>query len=260
MITPFPYLIQGQNIIVVIGNNSHTINPSHICYNQITQAIQQQDWARVQDLIEPKKVILNYGSGHISIQGDRFFWQGQEIHNTLTQRIISMFQQGFPIEPMVRFMENLMLNPSRRAVQELYGFLEKGQLPITPDGCFLAYKKVRSDYRDVHTGTLDNSPGQILEMPRNQVDDDSARTCSTGLHFCSQEYLQHFGGDRVMIVKINPRDVVSIPRDYSETKGRCCRYEVVGELGVNPEQAFTQPVQDAAAPVVPADPPVDAVN
>ena len=74
------------------------------------------------------------------------------------------------------------------------------------------------------------------------------QTCSYGLHFCSEGYLRHFGGDRVVILKINPRDVVSIPTDYNNTKGRCCRYEVIGEVGVNPEdeKEFTQPVQENA--------------
>jgi hypothetical protein len=49
-----------------------------------------------------------------------------------------------------------------------------------------------------------------------------------------------------MILKINPRDVVSIPVDYNDSKGRCCRYEVIGELGAetNPKDAFQEPVQD----------------
>jgi hypothetical protein len=67
------------------------------------------------------------------------------------------------------------------------------------------------------------------------------------LHFCSQEYLPHFGGSdsRVVIVKINPRDVVSIPTDYNNAKGRACRYEVIGEVGANPDDAteFDKPVQ-----------------
>jgi len=31
-------------------------------------------------------------------------------------------------------------------------------------------------------------------------------------------------------VKINPRDVTAIPRDYNNNKGRCCKYVVTGEL------------------------------
>lgn len=244
----FPYLIQGKNIVVVIGNNSHTVSSTHISYNKIKDAIKTGDWNQVQDLVEPKKVILNYGAGNVAIQGDKMFWKGTEFNNHLAAKVIEMYQEGFPIEPMINFMENLMQNPSKRAVTELYTFLEKGNLPITPDGCFLAYKKVRDNYFDVYAGTMDNGVGKIVEMERNTVDDDKNNTCSTGLHFCSRDYLNHFGGERIMIVKINPRDVVSIPADYNATKGRACRYEVIGELGVNaePELAFTAPVQDNA--------------
>jgi hypothetical protein len=168
------------------------------------------------------------------------------MHNALTSRKIAMLQEGFPIEPMVAFMENLYANPSKRAVTELYGFLEKNNLPITPDGHFLAYKKVRHNFLDVHSGTMDNSPGTIVEMERNQVDDNKDQTCSTGLHFCGMSYLSCFGGDRTVIVKINPADVVSIPSDYNEAKGRACRYEVIGELGVEAGDAFTAPVQSNA--------------
>jgi len=45
---------------------------------------------------------------------------------------------------------------------------------------------------------------------------------------------------------------VSIPTDYDNSKGRACRYEVIGEVGVNPdnEVEFTAPVQDNANSVV----------
>jgi hypothetical protein len=244
----FPFIIQGNNIVVVIGSKSHTISKTHITYQKVLDAIKAADWDAVKELIEPRKVVLNYGAGNISIQGETLFWKGVEMHSSLAQRMIQMLQEGFPIEPLVLFMENLMQNPSRRAVTELYGFLEKNSLPITPDGHFLAYKKVRADYLDIHSGTMDNSVGKILEMERNAVDDDKDRTCSTGLHFCSLGYLPHFGGSdsRTMIVKINPRDVVSIPSDYNDAKGRTCRYEVIAELGVDPELAFDQPVQETA--------------
>ena len=241
-----PYLIQGSNIVVVINNQPHTISKTHITYQKVLDAIKANDWATVQDVIEPKKVVINYGAGNVEVQGDELFWKGRPMHNALTTRMIAMLQEGFPIEPLVLFMENLMSNPSKRAVDELYGFLEKNNLPITPDGHFLAYKKVRENYMDVHSGTFNNSIGMICEMERNMVDDDKDRTCSTGLHFCSQEYLNHFGGEHTMILKINPRDVVSIPSDYNNSKGRCSRYEVIGELGVNPEDAFTAAVQDNA--------------
>jgi hypothetical protein len=245
----FPYLIQGKNIVVIIDNQPHTVTSTHIGYEKIKQAIKDNDWDAVKDVIDPKKQILEYGAGNVAIQGSKVFWKEREMHGVLTNRLIEMYQDGFPVEPLIAFMENLMQNPSKRAVEELYGFLEKGNLPLTPDGHFLAYKKVRQDFRDCHTGTMDNSVGQTVEMERNAVDDDQNRTCSAGLHFCSKEYLPHFGGhdSRTVILKINPRDVVSIPTDYNNAKGRACRYEVIGELGVHPDQAFVAPVQTEAA-------------
>lgn len=242
----FPYIVQGHNIVVVIGSKSHTISRTHITYQKVLDAIKAGDWDAVRDTIEPKKVVLSYGKGNVSIEGETLFWKGKELNTGLATRMIAMLQEGFPIEPMVLFMENLMSNPSKRSVDELYGFLEKSNLPITPDGHFLAYKKVRDNYFDVHSGTMDNSVGQVLEMERNTVDDDKNRTCSAGLHFCSMSYLSSFGGERTVILKINPRDVVSIPSDYNDAKGRACRYEVIGELNVNPEDAFTSAVQDTA--------------
>ena len=242
----YPYLIQGNNIVVVIGNKSHTISKTHITYNKVLEAIKAGDWDSLPDIIEPKKVVLNYGKGNVSIQGETLFWKNKELNTGLSVRMIQMLQEGFPIEPMVNFMENLYKNPSHRAVTELYGFLEKNNLPITPDGHFLAYKKVRANFLDVHSGTMDNSVGQIVEMERHEVNDNKDQTCSTGLHFCGMSYLNSFGGDRTVIVKVNPADVVSIPSDYNEAKGRACRYEVIGELNVNPEDAFVKPVQDNA--------------
>lgn len=272
----FPYIVQGSNITVVIGTTPHTVSKSHIAYNKLLNAIKAGDWETVQDIIEPKKAVINFGQGNIEIEGDKIFWKGREMHNALTKRMVAMIQEDFPVEPLVAFMENLMENPSKRAVNELYGFLEKNTLPITSDGCFLAYKKVRADYLDCHSGTVLNKPAAymtdedtaaleeavgknsevtvavedgvtVVSMERNLVDDDQNRTCSTGLHFCSQDYLNSFGGERIVILKINPRDVVSIPNDYNDSKGRCARYEIVDEIDKDKaDEAFAKSVQEAA--------------
>ncbi len=271
----YPYLIQGSNIVVVIDNKSHTITKTHLAYERIKTAIREGDWDTVKGIVDPVKTVLNYGAGNIAIQGDKIFYKGQEMHNSLSRRLLQMIEEGFPIEPLAKFWDNLMLNPSFRAVNELYTFLERNNLPITPDGQFLAYKKVRDDYLDVHSGTtpnrlasgwsqedLDQMPltaGKlkevtinvqdgvtVVEMARNAVNDNQNNTCAEGLHFCSKEYLNSFGGERTMILKINPRDVVSIPNDYGYSKGRACRYEIVGELGVSADDAFTQAVQAGA--------------
>jgi len=159
----------------------------------------------------------------------------------LATRIIEQIQNDKPVDNLLNFANRLANNPSSRAVNELFGFLMASDIQIAEDGRVLCYKKVRDNYRDVHSNTFDNSVGQVVSMPRHMVDDDSSRTCSTGLHLASKHYLQYFGGERVMLCAVDPADVVSIPDDYYSMDGetvtakmRCCKYEVIAEL--DPDQ------------------------
>ena len=244
----YPYLKQGSNLNMVIDNKSYVINNEHLNYKEIIEAIKNDDSERVKSLVDVKESLNVFSEGNVTIEDETILWKGVPLQNFLCDKMLDMFREGFSITPLVLFLENLMQNPSNRSVTELYRFLERSNMPITPDGHFLAFKKVRADYKDVHSGTFDNSVGQVVSMERNRVDDDKDRTCSNGLHFCSEDYLANFSGERIMILKINPRDVVSIPSDYGDTKGRCCLYEVIGELENTEKQTisttFIKPVQE----------------
>jgi len=272
----YPCLVQGDSITVVIGNKPHTITKTHVSYVALRDAIKAKDWAAVNELVDPVKRILNYGSGNISIKGSEFFWKGLLWDNSLSRRMLAMLSEGFDIEPMANFMENLMQNPSHGSVERLYHFLENSNLPITSEGHFLCYKKVSYEYFDMHSSTVCSKPASLLSdeergaypimgaglrnevtvsiingetvvsVDRNRVDDNHDAHCSDGLHVCSESYLKSFGGDVILICRVNPRDVVTVTRDYSDSKVRTCKYTVVGELGVDPADAFTATVHDSA--------------
>lgn len=180
----------------------------------------------------------------ISVLEGRILYNGEPVDPVISERMVAMLEEKKPMQYMVNFLENLMQNPSWRATMQLYPFLEFGRNPITPDGCFLAYKAVRENFFDIHSGKFDNSIGAKPSMARNRVDEDPNRTCSNGLHVCSFDYLPHFShaNGHVMVVKVNPRDVVAIPADYHNTKMRVSTYEVVAEYKdfyvEHPECAF----------------------
>lgn len=243
--------IPGDSISLVINNEPITVHANHQRFDDIVEAAKAKDWDQVVELVKVEDQIAAFGAGQVQVVNGEVLWNGIAIHNSLTVRIIEMMDEGFSVDPLIAFMENLMQNPSARAVDELYTFLEVGNLPITEDGHFLAYKRVREDYTDVFTGKFDNSIGQVVKMPRWQVNQDSTQTCSAGLHFCSKEYLPNFGtssSNRTVIVKVNPRDVVSIPTDYNNTKARCCEYTVVGELT---DERFQRELEKPVAVIVP---------
>ena len=226
----YPYLITGNAVVVVINNKQYTLSKGNIGCDALIEAIKEGRWEDVPALASPVVAVRKFSNGFVDVIDGQVTYDGQPIHSVLSQKILDMFEQGFDINPLTNFMQNIYTNPSKRAVDELYGFLESGNMPITEDGYFLAYKKVREDYTDVHSGKFDNSVGKVVSMPRNQVDDNKDNTCSAGLHFCSFDYLKSFGGSRIMILKINPADVVSIPSDYNQQKGRTWRYTVIGEV------------------------------
>ena len=232
----YPYLITGNAVVVVINNKQHTLSKGNIGFDALIDAIKEGRWEDVPALATPVTAVRKFSNGLVDVVDGQVTYDGEAIHSVLSQKIVDMFEQGFDIRPLTNFMKNLFSNPSKRAVDELYGFLEAGNMPITADGHFLAYKKVREDYKDVHSGTFDNSVGQVVSMVRNKVDENKDNTCSSGLHFCSFDYLKSFGGSRIMILKINPADVVSIPSDHFQQKGRTCRYEVIGEVPVEDQR------------------------
>lgn len=229
------YIVNTNGITVFHNSQLYTAATDHPNYDKIVKAIKEKQFDSIPTLVNialdvqqrmkssGDDIVIDVNNGVITYKGD-------PVHGLIVDRILQFVEQDIDVQPLVEFMKNLYQNPSATAVKELYGFLEYGNNPITPDGHFLAYKRVRDDYKSVHDGKTDNSIGSKPSLPRNVVDDNRDNTCSSGLHFCSHEYLARFSGQRVVVLKINPKDVVSIPSDYHNTKGRACTYEIVGEL------------------------------
>ena len=224
------FLQSGSGAItLMIGNETHNIAVDHPNYFNIITALENPDAEELKSLLDVPTAINDYTDDKVKIKEGLFMYDGHELHNTLTERIMKLMIAGHPFKYMVNFLNNLMENPSGRAVKELYPFLENRSLPITDDGCFLCYKSVREDWTDVWSGTINNEVGQKVSIPRNQVDDNCDMGCSYGLHAGAIEYVSeyHAGDGHTVIVKINPKDVVSVPLDCDCTKVRVCSYEVV---------------------------------
>lgn len=187
--------------------------------------------SELENLIAPVKKIAD-SSEHIKVVNGVVFYKNNPINNIVTERIVWGIKEGFNMNPYIMFLENLMQNPSYRSVNQLYNFIETHKMGITDDGYILGYKRVNEDFSDIYTGKIDNSPGKYITMDRNLVSDDPDLTCHVGLHFCAFSYLPSFGvstGNRTVIVKVNPKDIVCIPKDYNAAKARCCAYWVLSE-------------------------------
>jgi len=223
-----PYILTDNSLTVVVNGKAHTMDRSNPAFSQAVEYLNLEDAEKLEGMFDTSKAVEDYADGNITIQEGVVRYQDYEVHNHVVDRILDFMRGGLPYKPLIKFLDKLMANPSRRAVSELYTFLEHKAMPLTPDGNFLAYKGVKSDFTDWHSGKFSNDVGAVNEMPRNFVCDDADIGCSDGFHAGSLDYAEGFGnGGNLMVVEIDPADVVSVPTDCNCQKLRTCKYKVV---------------------------------
>ena len=228
--------IPGETLSVFLKGKQFTIYASDSKFESAVKAFTENNQEELYLVLNPAQVFKSLYAKYeqVEVKDGNVYVSGDPISNIIAERILQFLAQGVDCLPVFKFITKLNLNPSSRAVNELYTFLEHKFLPLTGSGNFLAYKALRSDFTDVHTGKFDNSVGNVLEMPRNKVDDNKEVGCSYGFHAGTLEYARGFRpcSGKLVLVEINPADVVSIPTDCECQKLRTCKYKVVAEYEV----------------------------
>lgn len=216
--------------VILPGETPVTVSSRADNYKDVIDALADGEIEAIKIALDVRKKIMQNADARFSLCDEGLAFRNRPLPYKIQSFIMPILEAKGDIEPLGNFLDNLYGNPSEYAVLEMLAFAHRNKLPITRQGYFLAYKRVRADYKDCYTGTLDNSVGNVVWMPRHMVDPNRWNTCSSGLHFCSKRYLGSYYGDRILVLMINPADVVAIPPDYDESKGRSWRYQVIGEL------------------------------
>jgi acyl carrier protein len=206
------------------------------------------------ELIDLKTAVETYTVGLLSVNALGVTYANRPLHTIDAERVIAFMRDKLSYKPIANYIARKMKNPSSRAIREMYNFLEHRGMPLTPKGTFLAYKGVTPDFWSINgntntvvlqgevgpDGKIHNTIGAIIEVERSSVDDDFRQGCSHGLHAGSLSYAKGWGS-RVVLVEIDPADVVSVPEDCNCQKLRCCKYTVVAEYtGPMPDTLTTE--------------------
>ena len=229
--------LNSGHIFLLLDGKEYSINAGNSSFSKALEAYNAKDWESFIYIVNPeirlKSLYASYEG--IEVKDGNLYVFGDPIHSTIAKRVISFIEHGLDCVHLFKFILKLNMNPSKRAVDELYTFLEHRALPVTDNGNFLAYKAVRADYTDKYSGKFMNTIDSVLEMPRNKVDDNKENGCSYGFHAGSVDYAKNFmdRDGHLMLVEINPADVVSIPTDCQFQKLRTCKYKVVGEYEID---------------------------
>lgn len=235
-----PFTKTSTGITFNLKGRPRTISNDNPNYEAILKAVFANDVKEVSSLCDIPSFLARITKGEVQISDDEVRFKGEKVPEFLASRILEYVRENIPLDSICAFATKLMENPTLDVREDLYKWIEKGNMPIYEDGDILGYKVVQADFYSIHSGVngkLFQGVGEIVVQDRDKCNPHRNATCAEGLHFCSYDYLPHFSGfstsNRIIIVKINPRDVVAIPTDYNLTKGRCCRFEVMETVPVD---------------------------
>lgn len=234
----YDYSVTKTQITIFKGDDSRSVVKGYPKFKTIKETLIQGDFSdkvlkESFEMLYLPTFVEKFSEGNITVDHENGkVWYGSfEIKNTLTDHLLKGLEQKEDINPFVRFVNLLMSNPKKDIVEELYGFMKHYHMDISEDGHILAYKGVRPNFKDWWTNTISNKTGEAPCMPSHEVEHDPSKGCGAGLHCGSYQYASSWARNgHVMKVKVDPRDVISVPWDCDSQKMRTCGYEVLEEV------------------------------
>lgn len=235
-------------VVVIEGMRPFNIEVGSEKYKKIMRLIKRNKTDKIAEVLKETKEIEKFTQKDVKINRmAETTWKGKHLPEGLTSMIEKYKNEGLEYKPLEKFLTNLSKNPNEDSQRDLFSFLKHNDCTLTSDGCFLASKKVKTKNGhlvDFHSEKFNNDPGQVVEMPREKVDSNRDVSCSTGLHVAADEYARDFSGDTLITVKVDPRDVCAVPRDYNRQKMRVCRYRVIAKGAMSYPDAYIPWVED----------------
>ena len=233
---------------VVIGTQSHQFDHTHPEYDNLRACVMEGQQDEFLELIDTASVIEDWSEGNFEMRDGFLFYEDEQVASQPTQRICDLVKGGHDHKPMLAYLDRLYQNVSNRAVMESYDWCSHKGLPITPDGMLVGYKGVavytgedttdkmgniitEGDLVDKYTGSsFRNNTMDNPSMNRRKVSDDCTQGCAAGLHVGTYEYANSWAGNggKVVLVKFDPADIVSVPTDCEHQKMRVSEYTVIG--------------------------------
>lgn len=246
-------LIDNQSIIVFEGAARVLIGGADPTYGPVRRYLLDEhgeDFTVVQDLLERFRTGVKAATAEaVSVVDGDTDAPGQEpyriVHGDPVEEVvlaaaIRLTNSNTDLAPLGAFMRRLERNPSQASRSQLFGWLKAGGFTLTTDGYIVGYKSVRGDGRSAHqgrepvtvihqdgsietvTGHVPYPVGATVSMDRDLVDDDRDSACSVGLHVGTFGYAETFS-EEMLVVLVDPADVVSVPTDARSQKMRVCR-------------------------------------
>lgn len=224
----YPTLLTEQSILILKGTQRLFAHANHPCYTRILDAVRNGRYVNIERLFELKKSIEKCFDVTVK-NGSQVFYKNKQLNNALTDKILNAYRNNLPTRPWIKFLNNLMQNPSEHCRNNFFSYVESHGLPIDSNGMVYAWKAVNNKLRDKWTNKISFSPGKSPELKRDNCEANVNVECGQSLHCGNAGYVRQYGNlneDRFLLVKFNPKDALNC--DYE--KLRVCKMKVVREV------------------------------
>jgi hypothetical protein len=228
------YTMTQQSITIIDEQkNVHTLTIGDK-FRQVMDLLKAGKIQKVLTLLSPKasveivlkgiKIISDTTIEYAGVRYDESEYAG------LIDYIIQCANTKLPYDYLLKFLDNLSMNPDKNSRLNLFKFLQQTGIKITENGYIAGVKSVEKDYKSHHDKTTLHKVGTFVSVNREKCDSDPRSACSYGLHTGGSNYVNQWSNGRRLITITHPKDVVCVPRDSSFQKMRACLYYIAGEL------------------------------
>lgn len=245
----------SANITVVVDGNLLVADDQHPLFDEIVEAAINGDESVV-DLFDTSRraaSVLENLSDRVQVANSRVWVDQTEVEDAFADLLIDLLDDGEEdYQPYVNFLEKVYSNTSEGIRENLSRWLKAEQFTILPNGNILGYRGLNGNYTSKHAGPgivngksvnghLDNSVGNVLELPTELVEVNAARGCASGLHVGTYGYASGWAGSGGVIVsvEVDPRHVRSVPYECSSSKMRVSKYKVLDTITQKVESRYS---------------------
>jgi len=223
------YIVAKNSIIISAEGIKATFRKGTDDYDKALTHIRENNMDELRKMSTPGFNIAEYSHLEIYVHKGKLYRFGEDVEPRLASTILKLMDDGLPYEYLLNFWDRLKTNPEPSSVDQLYSFLLANSIPITPEGYIMAYKSVVKKKNgimyDHHSGSVEYYLHKTVTMPREKVVCSPDTACGPGLHVGSYDYAESFrsNADSILLeVIVDPKNVVSVPKDCRQQKCRTC--------------------------------------
>lgn len=244
----------SANITVVVNGEMLVADDQHPLFEEIVEKAVAGDES-VADLFDTSRraaAVLENLSDRVQVANSRVWVDQTEVDDVFADLLIDLLDEGTEdYLPYVNFLEKVYSNTDADIREHLSRWLKAESFSILPNGNILGYRGLNADYTSKHAGPgvvngvqvnghLDNSVGNVVELPVELVEVNAARGCASGLHVGTHNYASGWAGygGVVVSVEVDPRHVRSVPYECNGEKMRVSKYKVLDTITQKVESRY----------------------